>query len=68
MQTAVIVAAFDTNVTDLPATAVGLRLENGQNGTVSEVQPFPGQANVFLIEVRNLHASSIYVCLETQCG
>ncbi len=51
METAVIVASFDSNVTALPASAVELQLDNGQNGTVSDVQPFPGQANVFLIEV-----------------
>ena len=51
METAVIVASFDSNVTALPASAVQLQLDNGQNGTVSDVQPFPGQANVFLIEV-----------------
>jgi len=51
METAVIVASFDSNVTALPASVVELQLDNGQNGTVSDVQPFPGQANVFLIEV-----------------
>ena len=51
METAVIVASFYDNITALPASAVELQLDNGQNGTVSDVQPFPGQANVFLIEV-----------------
>ena len=51
METAVIVASFDSNVTTLLASAVELQLDNGQNGTVSDVQAFPGQANVFLIEV-----------------
>lgn len=51
METAVIVASFDNNVTTLPASAVELQLDNGQNGTISDVQAFPGQANVFLIEV-----------------
>lgn len=57
METAVIVASFDTNVSSLPTAAVQLQLDNGQNGTVSDVQAFPGQPNVFLIEVcssRNL--------------
>ncbi|KAA6425878.1 MAG: hypothetical protein FRX49_04253 [Trebouxia sp. A1-2] len=53
METAVIVASFDSNVTALPASAVELQLDNGQNGTVSDVQAFPGQANVFLIEVQH---------------
>ena len=51
METVVIVASFDNNVTALPVSAVKLQLDNGQNGTVSDVQAFPGQANVFLIEV-----------------
>lgn len=54
METAVIVASFYENVTALPASAVELQLDNGQSGTVSDVQPFPGQANVFLIEVTEM--------------
>ncbi|DBA87761.1 hypothetical protein WJX77_003783 [Trebouxia sp. C0004] len=53
METAVIVASFGSNVTALPASAIELQLDNGQNGTVSDVQPFPGQATVFLIEVQH---------------
>lgn len=52
VETAVIVASFYENVTALPSSAIELQLDNGQNGTVSDVQAFPGQANVFLIEVR----------------
>ena len=51
METVVIVASFDTNVSSLSPAAVQLQLDNGQNGTVSDVQAFPGQPNVFLIEV-----------------
>ena len=51
METAVIVASFYDTVTALEPSAVDLLLENGQNGTVSDVQAFPGQDNVFLIEV-----------------
>lgn len=51
MDTVVIVASFDTNVSSLPASAVQLQLDSGQGGVVSEVQGFPGQPNVFLIEV-----------------
>ena len=51
MDTVVIVASFDTNVSSLPAAAVQLQLDSGQSGVVSEVQAFPGQPNVFLIEV-----------------
>ena len=51
METAVIVASFYDNVTALEPSAVELQLDNGQNGTVSDVQAFPGQDNVFLIEV-----------------
>lgn len=51
MDTVVIVASFDTNVSTLPASAVQLQLDSGQGGVVSEVQEFPGQPNVFLIEV-----------------
>lgn len=53
MQTAVIVASFDSNISSLPVAAVQLQLDNEQNGTVSDVQAFPGQPNVFLIEVQH---------------
>ena len=53
METVVIVASFDTNVSSLPAAAIQLQLDNGQSGIVSDVQAFPGQPNVFLIEVRS---------------
>ncbi|KAL3158285.1 hypothetical protein ABBQ38_010530 [Trebouxia sp. C0009 RCD-2024] len=53
MDTVVIVASFDTNVSSLPASAVQLQLDSGQGGVVSEVQGFPGQPNVFLIEVQH---------------
>lgn len=51
--TAVIVASFYENVTALPVSAVKLQLDNGQNGTVSDVQAFPGQPNIFLIEIQH---------------
>lgn len=57
MQTAVIVASFDSNISSLPVAAVQLQLDNEQNGTVSDVQAFPGQPNVFLIEVCVTHSA-----------
>ena len=62
METAVIVASFNTNVSALPASAVGLQLDNGENGTISDVQAFPGQANVFLIEVSYSTIDGIVSC------
>lgn len=60
METVVIVASFDTNVSSLLPAAVQLQLDNGQNGTVSDVQAFPGQPNVFLIEVCYIR-NSVYL-------
>ena len=60
METVVIVASFDTNVSSLLPAAVQLQLDNGQNGTVSDVQAFPGQPNVFLIEVCHIR-NSVYL-------
>lgn len=62
METAVIVVSFYDNVTALPASAVELQLDSGQIGTVSDVQAFPGQANVFLIEVRCCLCNVAHVC------
>ena len=67
METAVIVASFNTNVSALPAAAVGLQLDNGENGTVSDVQAFPGQANVFLIEVSYSSVDDIVSCAALLC-
>lgn len=62
METVVIVASFDTNVSSLLPAAVQLQLDNGQSGTVSDVQAFPGQPNVFLIEVCHSR-NSVYLLL-----